>query len=75
VTLKALLKSASLSERRDAIMSAKSMKVQLPRTEIMLQRLLHESEVRRIELEMQNADLREARDKAETTLWEYELRS
>ena len=52
-------------------MSAKSMKVQLPRTEIMLQRLLHESEVRRIELEMQNADLREARDKAETTLREY----
>lgn len=52
-------------------MSAKSMKVQLPRTEIMLQRLLHESEVRRIELEMQNVDLREARDKTETTLREY----
>jgi PAS domain S-box-containing protein len=52
-------------------MSAKSMKVHLPRTEIMLQRLLHESEVRRIELEMKNSDLRDARDKAETTLGEY----
>ena len=57
-------------------MSAKSMKVYLPRTEIMLQRLLQEFEVRRIELEMKNADLRDARDKAETTLGKYEgLRS
>jgi PAS domain S-box-containing protein len=47
------------------------MKAHLPRTEIKLQRLLHESEVRRIELEMQNADLRDAKGKAETTLGEY----
>jgi len=42
-----------------------------PQTETDTKRLLHELEVHQIELEMQNAELRESRDKVETLLETY----
>jgi PAS domain S-box-containing protein len=42
-----------------------------PRTEADTTRLLHELQVHQIELEMQNAELQEARDKAETLVEAY----
>ena len=42
-----------------------------PRTEADTKRVLHELEVHQIELEMQNAELQEARDKVETLLETY----
>ncbi len=42
-----------------------------PRTEADTKRLLHELQVHQIELEMQNAELQEARDKVETLLETY----
>ncbi|MGB9082595.1 MAG: ATP-binding protein [Desulfuromonadaceae bacterium] len=42
-----------------------------PRTEEGLQRLVHELEVHKIELEMQNAELRQARDEVENALEKY----
>jgi PAS domain S-box-containing protein len=42
-----------------------------PRTEAESQRLLHELEVHQIELEMQDAEIRQARDDAETALEKY----
>ncbi|MCM2264584.1 MAG: ATP-binding protein [Desulfuromonadales bacterium] len=42
-----------------------------PRTDAETQRLVHELEVHQIELEMQNAELRQARDEVEKTLGEY----
>jgi len=42
-----------------------------PRTEAETQRVLHELEVHQIELEMQNAELQESRDKVETLLETY----
>jgi signal transduction histidine kinase len=43
----------------------------LRRTEYETQRLLHELQVHQIELEMQNAELRQARDEVETVLDKY----
>ena len=45
----------------------------LPRTEAESQRLLHELEVYRIELELQNAELRRVKDEAETALEKYKV--
>ncbi len=42
-----------------------------PRTEAETKRLLHELQVHQLELEMQNAELQEARDKVETLLQTY----
>ncbi len=42
-----------------------------PRTDVEIHRLLHELEVHQIELEMQNAELRLARDEAESLLEKY----
>jgi len=42
-----------------------------PRTEAGTKRLLHELQVHQLELEMQNAELREARDEVETQLGRY----
>jgi len=46
-------------------------KADYPRTEDETQRLLHELQVHRIELEMQNAELRQARDELEKSLEKY----
>src|SRR5689334_20106641 len=42
-----------------------------PRSEEETQRLVHELEVHQVELEMQNAELRQARDEVETSLEKY----
>ena len=49
----------------------KKKKTTQPRTEADTQRLLHELQVHQIELEMQNAELQDARDNMETLLGKY----
>jgi PAS domain S-box-containing protein len=63
--------AARLRSRAKGHLRAKTTQTHSPRTEIKSQRLLHELEVHRIELEMQNAQLRQARDDAETALGKY----
>ncbi len=50
---------------------AKIAETHLPRTKEETQRLVHELEVHQIELEMQNAALRQARDEAEQIMEKY----
>ena len=52
-------------------MQAKTAGVQPPRTEDEMRRLVHELEVHQIELEMQNAELRQARDEVERALEKF----
>ena len=52
-------------------MSAKTAELHQPRTDDEAQRLLHELQVHQIELEMQNAELRQARDELEKALGNY----
>jgi PAS domain S-box-containing protein len=63
--------AAELRSRAEELLRAKTTEERLPRTEAESRRLLHELEVQRIELEMQNAQLRQARDEAETALERY----
>jgi len=49
----------------------KKKKTAQPRTEADTQRLLHELQVHQIELEMQNAELQDARDEVEAGLEKY----
>lgn len=63
--------AAELRSRAEEILRAKMTKSHLPLTEADSLRLLHELEVHRIELQMQNAELRRARDDAETALEKY----
>jgi PAS domain S-box-containing protein len=63
--------AAELRCRAEGLLRAKTTEERLPRTEAESRRLLHELEVQRIELEMQNAQLRQARDDAETALEKY----
>lgn len=52
-------------------MKAKPFEPGFSRTEVETQRLLHELQVHRIELETQNAELRQARDEVEKSLERY----
>jgi PAS domain S-box-containing protein len=63
--------AAELRCRAEELLRANTTEAHLPRTEAETLRLLHELEVQRIELEMQNAQLRQARDDAETALEKY----
>jgi PAS domain S-box-containing protein len=62
---------AELRRRAEARLKGDAArKAQLP-TEASTKRLLHELQVHQLELEMQNAELREARDEVETQLGRY----
>lgn len=63
--------SADLRLRAEKQVKAKSSAVRIPRNESELQRLVHELEVHQVELELQNTELRQTRDKLETTLERY----
>jgi PAS domain S-box-containing protein len=63
--------AAELRRRAEELLRAKTAEARPLRTEAESQRLLHELEVHQIELEMQNAQLSQARDEAETALEKY----
>lgn len=63
--------AAKLRCRAEKLLLTKTIMAHLPRTEAEARRLLHELEVQRIELELQNAQFRQARDDAETALERY----
>ena len=67
------LSTAATELRRHAEerLCANMVELHSPRTEEATQRLVHELEVYQIELEMQNADLRQTRDEVETALGNY----
>ncbi len=65
------LTPAELRERAEAQLKGKPTLRGQPRTEVDAARLLHELQVHQLELEMQNAELREARDEVETQLGRY----
>jgi PAS domain S-box-containing protein len=65
------VEAAELRSRAEELLLAKMAKSHLPLSEADTQRLIHELEVHRIELEMQNAELRRARDDAKTALDKY----
>ena len=60
--------AAELRRRAEELLRAETAEAPSPRTEAESERLLHELSVHRIELEMQNAELRQARDELETAL-------
>jgi hypothetical protein len=55
----------------EELLRLKKAEAHSPRTEAESQRLLHELEVHQIELEMQNAELSQARDEAEKASEKY----
>jgi signal transduction histidine kinase len=57
--------------RAEQQVEARSFAARPPRTEAELQRLVHELEVYQVELELQNAELRQVRTALETTLGQY----
>lgn len=63
--------AAELRLRAEEQLKGKTSATRLPRNEEETLRLVHELEVHQIELEMQNAELREARDEAENALAKY----
>jgi len=65
------IEAAELRRRAEVQLKAKTRDAGFPRTDDATQRLLHELQVHQIELEMQNAELRQARDEAETTMEKY----
>ncbi|MDO9308115.1 MAG: ATP-binding protein [Deltaproteobacteria bacterium] len=66
-----LTATAELRRRAEVRLRAKSIKSNSSGTEESTQRLVHELEVHQIELEMQNAELCQARDDVEKTLEKY----
>jgi len=66
-----LTEDAELRRQAEERLPAKTVEWQPPRTEEETQRLVHEFEVHKIELEMQNAELRRARDELEAALEKY----
>ncbi len=54
--------ASELRSKAEARMQEDLLALQMPRNEAETQRLLHELQVHQIELEMQNAELRQARD-------------
>jgi signal transduction histidine kinase/CheY-like chemotaxis protein len=66
------LSSADQQRRRaEELLKAKAMGAELTLTNDETQRLLHELQIHQIELEMQNAELRQTRDNLETALNNY----
>jgi hypothetical protein len=65
------IESAELRWQAEERMCAKRAEMHPPRTNEEMQRLLHELEVHQVELEMQNAELRNARNELETALGKY----
>jgi putative nucleotidyltransferase with HDIG domain/PAS domain S-box-containing protein len=63
--------AAKLRRQAEERLNAKAAGLHLPRTKAETQRLVHELEVNRIELEMQNAELRQARAEVENALEIY----
>ena len=63
--------AAELRRRAEERMDAQAAETRPPSSEAITQRLLHELQVHQIELEMQNEELRRARDKVETALEKY----
>ena len=63
--------AAELRRHAEERLRTKTAALHPPRTEEETQRLVHELEVHQIELEMQNAELRQARDEVETALEKY----
>jgi PAS domain-containing protein len=59
---------AELRRRAEDLLRAKTAEAHPPRTEADTQRLLHELEVHQVELELQNAELLNAREELERTL-------
>src|SRR5512133_3655489 len=62
---------SALRRRAEDRLQTETARIQPPRTEEATQRIVHELEVHQIELEMQNAELRQARDEVETLLEKY----
>ncbi len=63
--------AAELRRRAEARIKGDPARKAQPRTDASTKRLLHELQVHQLELEMQNAELREARDEVETQLGRY----
>jgi PAS domain S-box-containing protein len=63
--------AAELRCRAEDQLRARTSEARLPRTDAESQRLLHELEVHQIELEMQNEELRKARDEREAVLEKF----
>lgn len=68
---KSLLTAADLRRQAEDRLRAKTGELHPPLTREAMQRLVHELEVHQIELEMQNEELRQARDKVEKALAKY----
>jgi len=65
------IETAELRWQAEERMCAKTAGMHPPRTDEEMQRLLHELEVHQVELEMQNAELRQARNEIESALAKY----
>lgn len=63
--------ATELRQRAEARLRALASEAEVPRSEVETQRLLHELQVHQIELEMQNAELLQARNEAETALEKF----
>ncbi|HEY5975557.1 MAG TPA: ATP-binding protein [Geobacteraceae bacterium] len=68
---KATTETAELRRHAEERLRAKTAERHPPRTEEETQRLVHELQVHQIELEMQNEELRQARDEREALLEKY----
>ena len=63
--------ASQLRRRAEDHLSAKATELHMPRSEKDAKRLVHELEVHQIELEMQNAELRQAQEELEILLRKY----
>ncbi len=66
-----LLSAAKLRRQAEELLTAKAPETLPPLTEHEMQRLVHELQVHQIELEMQNTELRQARDEVDALLEKY----
>lgn len=64
---KKLSAAAELRRHSEDLLRAKTENLHFPRTEETIQRLVHELEVHQTELELQNAELRKAREDLESS--------